>query len=112
MSFEQQVIKLLNENKLTFKQYKGYSFPILKAFFGQYYYYLIIWDKKDNNIKNLYDLERARLVFYKNENVNEKILSVLVYKLDFGIKIDDIIEKWKEKKTSLELNSFMKMIRK
>ncbi|CAG8809912.1 43736_t:CDS:1, partial [Gigaspora margarita] len=87
---EQQIIKLLNKNNFTTKKqhFKSNNFSILKASFGQYYYYLFIWEKDGFEKNDLKDLEKAKSNFYKNKNVHNKIFSILVYKKDVEIKIN------------------------
>ncbi|CAG8495227.1 13424_t:CDS:1, partial [Gigaspora rosea] len=94
---EQQIISLLNNNNFITERHKSNQFSILKASFGQYYYYLFIWDKKDFEKKDLKDLEKARSDFYKNKNIRKKILSILIYKKAIEIKINFTIEKLGEK---------------
>ncbi|CAG8854771.1 34059_t:CDS:1, partial [Gigaspora margarita] len=89
----EQIISLLNKNNFTTEIHESNQFSILKASFGQYYYYLFIWDKKDFEKKDLKDLEKARSDFYKNKNVHKKILSILVYNKAAEKKINSTIYK-------------------
>ncbi|CAG8812469.1 37872_t:CDS:2, partial [Gigaspora margarita] len=85
---KQIVINLLNGNNfsVTTKKYKKYKF--LKASFRKYCCYLIIWDKKTINEKNLIDIEEARSTICQNENKNGEFLTLLVYNSNFENNLD------------------------
>ncbi|CAG8855856.1 30991_t:CDS:1 [Gigaspora margarita] len=95
---EQQIINLLYKNNFTTEKHKSNRFSILKASFGQYYFYLFFLDIKILKEKYLNDVEKARSDFYKNKNVHKDIISILICKKDVEEDLDIAIRRIEMKK--------------
>ncbi|CAG8821105.1 2705_t:CDS:1, partial [Gigaspora margarita] len=88
--FENEAIKLLFRNEFHVTNVKKILYPILKVSFREYYYYLIIWDKDTISEKDLLNLKKEMIYFYKIEHVNIDVISILVYKSSLKKNINAI----------------------